>query len=153
MKKKGLILLVFAFVLLFVTGCGKKTETLTCTTTQEVSGIKIDAEAKMTFVGDVINKLVLTMDINATSDLMKSNWNIIEQTYDKQYAPVEKDGLKVTTKKDASNYKYTIVVDADPAKAQATDLSPYGMSSLAGAKDSLDVTQSGLEAAGYTCKK
>ena len=149
--KKG-ILLVLTFVLLFVTGCGKADKNLTCTTTQEVSGIKVAAEAKMLFKGDEFNNLVLTMDITATSDLMKNSWSLIEQTYDKQYAAVNKDGLKVSTKKDASNYKYTVIVEADPAKASASELSPYGMSSLAGAKDSYDTVKSGLESAGYTCK-
>ena len=44
------------------------------------------------------------------------------------------------------------MVFADPSKVSASDLSPYGMSSLAGAKDSYKTAKSGLENAGFTCK-
>ena len=60
--------------------------------------------------------------------------------------------MKVSNKSDPSNYKYTIIVSADPSKVSASDLSPYGMSSLVGAKDSYKTAKSGLENAGFTCK-
>lgn len=155
MNFKGVKLLVVAALLvLFVTGCSfGKTETLTCTNTQNVSGIKIDSNAKISFKGNVVSDLVLTMDISATSDLMKQSWSIVEETYNKQYAAVEKDGVKVTTKSDASNYKYTITIQADPTKAKKEDLDKYGMGSLAGAKDTIDNTKKDLEAAGFVCEK
>lgn len=151
MKRLRLLLVVGLFTLLFVTGCGT-TKTLTCTNSQETSGIVINSEAKMNFKMERINNLVLTMEVIGESDLMKNNWDAVAKEFDKKYAPVEKDGLKISNKSDPSNYKYTIIVEADPAKVSSSDLSPYGMSSLAGAKDTYKDAKKGLEDAGFECK-
>lgn len=150
--KKGL--LVGASLLFLCTGCslGGGEKNLVCTNTQSESGVNIVSTAEMNFKSDKINNVKLTMDVTPESDLMKNNWSYVEDAYDDLYKDVTKDGLKVSTKVDSENKKYSIIIEADPAKVTKEDLSKYGMGDIAGAEDTYAQKKSDFESEGYTCK-
>ncbi len=149
--KKGLLL--GASLLFLCGGCSfGGTKELVCTNTQSESGLSIASTAAMSFKSNKIANVKLTMDITPDSDLMKDNWKLVEDAYNDLYAPVDKDGVKVSTNVDSVNKKYTIIIESDPTKVSKEDLEKYGMADLAGAEDTYEQAKKDLESEGYTCK-
>lgn len=148
--KKGLIL--GASVILLCIGCDGGERTLICTNTQSEEGLKIASTVDMNFKKTYLNNLKFTMEISPESSSMENNWDFIVDAYNKKYAPLEKDGLKVSSSSDSANKKYTIVISADPKKATKEDLDEYGMGDLSGANESYSVVKKDLEDLGYICK-
>ena len=115
MKNAKILIAIFAVGIL-VTGCGKK-ETLTCTTTQTTSGVKMNQEVVIDFNGKTVENIKMTVDSVATNDLIKKSWDVFASTLDKQYQKKDTKGIKVETKNDKDNYTYKIAIDIDLKKA------------------------------------
>ena len=73
---KKVMMTLVAFVMMFVlTGCG--TETLSCTMSQNQSGIKMNQEINATFVNNEVTK----MYINVNAELDESYVSAMEDKY------------------------------------------------------------------------
>lgn len=137
--------------LLCLTGCDSE-KTLTCTNSDEQSGIKMTQEVVMTFKNDKISKLRMTMDNKATNDTIKDNWDMFASILEEQFEPTDKDGVKLTTNNDSDNHSFEIVIDVDLSKASEEDLATYSLDGLADADSTLEETRSAAEEDGFTCK-
>lgn len=150
MKNAKILIAIFAVGIL-VTGCGKK-ETLTCTTTQTTSGVKMNQEVVIDFNGKTVENIKMTVDSVATNDLIKKSWDVFASTLDKQYQKKDTKGIKVETKNDKDNYTYKIAIDIDLKKADKKSLAEYNLSSIANAKGKISDVKKSAENSGFTCK-
>lgn len=142
---KKVMMTLVAFVMMFVlTGCG--TETLSCTMSQNQSGIKMNQEINATFVNNEVTK----MYINVNAELDESYVSAMEQikasveTNLKQY----KDNggkLDITTEGNTINAR----VDFDLANMSKEQKKNLNMVDVYGTKSA---TAKELEKQGYTCK-
>ena len=142
---KKVMMTLVAFVMMFVlTGCG--TETLSCTMSQNQSGIKMNQEINATFVSNEVTK----MYINVNAELDESYVSAMEQikasveTNLKQY----KDNggkLDITTEGNTINAR----VDFDLANMSKEQKKNLNMVDVYGTKSA---AAKELEKQGYTCK-
>lgn len=151
MKKLKLLGIVSIFVAcLFLSGCGKKV--LSCSITQEQSGLTMDQVADITFNGNKVTNVTLTVDSKATSSTIKNNWSTFADLLDQQFPDSKKDGIKVTKENNADDYSYKIVIDVDVTKAKDDDLKTYNLNGLADAEGTYDSVKEQAEKSGFTCK-
>ena len=61
MKKVLFGVIAFALSLLLLTGCGGKTETVTCTYDQTVSSVQLNSKVIITLVDSKFDKMDMTM--------------------------------------------------------------------------------------------
>jgi len=149
--KNGKILVAIFAVGVLLTGCGKK-ETLTCTNTQTASGVKMNQEVVIDFNGKTVENIKMTVDSEATTDIIKKNWDVFASTLDKQYKEKDANGIKVTTTNNKDKYTYKIAIEIDLAKADKKSLAEYNLSSIANAKGKLSDVKKSAEDSGFTCK-
>lgn len=151
MKRIKLLTVAIFVTILFTTGCGAE-KTLTCTNTQEASGVKMNQEVVMKFKKDKINYVKMTVSSKATSDLIKNNWDLFATTMDKQYTNKNSDGVKLTTKNNKAKYSYDIILEVNLEKASKDSLSEYGLSSIVGDTSTMSEVKKDAEKDGFTCK-
>lgn len=148
---KGLKLLTIVVVgLLCLTGCGEKT--LTCTNTEEDSGVKMVQEAQMTFKDDQVTKVRMSIEATATDDDIKEYWGSFISAMESQYEEVDEEGVKLTLTNDEKNYKFNMTVEVDVTKASEDALVEYDLEQLADTTATLEEVKKEAEADGFTCK-
>ena len=151
MKKSVKLLSLVAVLILVLTGCST-TKELTCTANQSSNGIKMEQKVVMTFKDDKINRVVMTVNSKADSDIIKNNWSTFASMMQSQFKAANKDGLKLTTKNDNKNKTFIVEIAVDVKKAKQSDLKTYNLEDLTKANSTYKETKKDAEASGFTCK-
>ena len=142
---------ILAVSVLFMTGCGGE-KTLTCTNSEEDSGIKMNQEVIMTFKDDKISYVKMSIDNEATDDTIIDNWDMFVSMLDSQFEETDKDGVKLSTDNNADKHIYNVSLEIDVEKASDDALSEYGLDGIADANATYEDTKKDAEADGFTCK-
>lgn len=150
MKKLKLFALAIV-ALLVMTGCGSE-KTLTCTNTEEGSGLEMGQEVVMKFKDDKINYVKMTINAKATDDTIKDNWDLFASTISGQYSNTEEAGVKITTKNDEKNYSYKISLEVDLEKASEDALAKYDLEDITDKGSNMEDVKKAAEEDGFTCK-
>ena len=150
MKKLKVLSLIFACCFLLV-GCGDN-QVLSCTINQEQNGLNMDQTVDVTFSGNQVTNVKMTVDSEATDDTIKNNWDAFAKMLDEQYPDSNKNGIKVTKENSKDDFTYKISIDVDFKKASDDDLADYNLSGLADAEGTYDSVKKQAEKSGFTCK-
>ena len=142
---------ILAVSVLFMTGCGGE-KTLTCTNSEEDSGIKMNQEVTMTFKDDKVTYVKMSIDNEATDDTIIDNWDMFASMLDSQFEETDKDGVKLSTDNNADKHIYNVSLEIDVEKASDDALSEYGLDGIADANATYEDTKKDAEADGFTCK-
>ena len=136
---------------LFMTGCGGE-KTLTCTNSEEDSGIKMNQEVTMTFKDDKVTYVKMSIDNEATDDTIIDNWDMFASMLDSQFEETDKDGVSLKTNNNKDKHIYNVSLEIDVEKASDDALSEYGLDGIADANATYEDTKKDAEADGFTCK-
>lgn len=136
---------------LLVTGCGGE-KTLTCTNSEESSGIKMSQEVTMTFKDDKVTYVKMSIDNEATEDTIIDNWDMFVSMLDSQFEESDEDGVSLSTNNDTDNHIYNVSLEIDLEKASDDALSEYGLDGITEENASYEDTKKEAEADGFTCK-
>ena len=142
---------ILAVSILFITGCGGE-KTLTCTNSEEDSGIKMKQEITMTFKDDKVSYVKMSIDNEATDDTIIDNWDMFVSMLDSQFEETDKDGVRLKTKNNADKHIYNVSLEINVEKASDDALSEYGLDGIADANATYEDTKKDAEADGFTCK-
>ena len=142
---------ILTAVVLLVTGCGGE-KTLTCTNSEEDSGIKMNQEVTMTFKDDKVTYVKMSIDNEATDDTIIDNWDMFASMLDSQFEETEKDGVSLKTNNNKDKHTYNVSLEIDLTKASDDALSEYGLDGIADEKATYEDTKKEAEADGFTCK-
>ena len=137
--------------ILFITGCGGE-KTLTCTNSEEDSGIKMNQEITMTFKDDKVTYVKMSIDNEATDDTIIDNWDMFASMLDSQFEETDKDGVSLKTNNNKDKHIYNVSLEIDLTKASDDALSEYGLDGIADANATYEDTKKDAEADGFTCK-
>ncbi len=143
---------VLAVSILFLTGCGNSNKTLTCTNSEESSGIKMDQEVTMTFDNDKVNYVKMTINSKATSSAIENNWDMFASMMEEQFQDKKETGVSLSTSNDSSKHEFKVELEVDLTKAKASDLEEYGLDSITDANATYEETKKDAEDSGFTCK-
>lgn len=142
--KKVLMALAAMGIVLVLTGCG--TETLTCTMSQDESGMKMNQKAVVTFEDNEVTKM--KMDVEVEVDEAYANYiSMMESMLESQFTQFSDNGAKVDVSSDDS--KINVSIDMDVKKMTDEQKENLDMEDVYGSKDA---TKKALEEQGYTCK-
>ncbi len=142
--KKGLMALAAMGIVLVLTGCG--TETLTCTMSQDESGMKMNQKAVVTFEDNEVTKM--KMDVEVEVDEAYANYiSMMESMLESQFTQFSDNGAKVDVS--SSDSKINVSIDMDVKKMTDEQKENLDMEDVYGSKDA---TKKALEEQGYTCK-
>ena len=142
---------ILAVSILFITGCGGE-KTLTCTNSEEDSGIKMKQEITMTFKDDKVSYVKMSIDNEATDDTIIDNWDMFVSMLDSQFEETDKDGVRLKTNNNADKHIYNVSLEINVEKASGDALSEYGLDGIADANATYEDTKKDAEADGFTCK-
>ncbi len=142
---------ILAGSLLLMTGCGGE-KTLTCTNSEENSGMKMDQEVTMTFKDDKVTYVKMSIDNEATDDTIIDNWDMFVSMLDSQFEETEKDGVSLKTNNNKDKHTYNVSLEIDLTKASDDALAEYGLDDIADEKATYEDTKKEAEADGFTCK-
>lgn len=142
---------ILAVSVLFMTGCGGE-KTLTCTNSEESSGIKMNQEVTMTFKDDKINYVKLSIDSEATGDTIIDNWDVFASMMGSQFEESNEDGVNLSTNNDVDNHIFNVSLEIDLEKANEDALSEYGLDDITDGNASYEDIKENAEADGFTCK-
>ena len=142
---------ILAGSLLLMTGCGGE-KTLTCTNSEENSGMKMDQEVTMTFKDDKVTYVKMSIDNEATDDTIIDNWDMFVSMLDSQFEETEKDGVSLKTNNNKDKHTYNVSLEIDLTKASDDALAEYGLDNIADEKATYEDTKKEAEADGFTCK-
>ncbi len=142
---------ILAVSILFITGCGGE-KTLTCTNSEEDSGIKMKQEITMTFKDDKVSYVKMSIDNEATDDTIIDNWDMFVSMLDSQFEETDKDGVRLKTNNNADKHIYNVSLEINVEKASEDALSEYGLDGIADANATYEDTKKDAEADGFTCK-
>lgn len=142
---------ILAVSILFITGCGGE-KTLTCTNSEEDSGIKMNQEITMTFKDDKVSYVKMSIDNEATDDTIIDNWDMFVSMLDTQFEETDKDGVKLSTDNNVDKHIYNVSLEIDVEKASDDALSEYGLDGITDANATYEDTKKDAEADGFTCK-
>ena len=143
---------ILAVSVLFITGCGNSERTLTCTNSEEDSGLKMSQEVTMTFKDDKINYVKLSIDNEATDDTIIDNWDVFASMMGSQFEESNEDGVNLSTNNDADNHIFNVSLEIDLEKANEDALSEYGLDDITDGNASYEDIKENAEADGFTCK-
>ena len=104
---------ILAVSVLFITGCGNSERTLTCTNSEEDSGLKMSQEVTMTFKDDKINYVKLSIDSEATNDTIIDNWDVFASMMGSQFEESNEDGVNLSTNNDVDNHIFNVSLEID----------------------------------------
>lgn len=142
--KKVLMALAAMGIVLVLTGCG--TETLTCTMSQDESGMKMNQKAVVTFEDNEVTKM--KMDVEVEVDEAYANYiSMMESMLESQFTQFSDNGAKVDVS--SSDSKINVSIDMDVKKMTDEQKENLDMEDVYGSKDA---TKKALEEQGYTCK-
>lgn len=147
MKKAKKIIMpaVLAAVALVLSGCGK-TETLTCTMSQDESGMVMNSKIEAVFEGNEVTKIDLNID--ATIDESLSAYiTTMEDVIESQYEKYKKEGATVNVSSKDNVIKADLSFDLK--KMSDEDKEELDLIDTKGTKEA---TKKELEKEGYTCK-
>ena len=142
---------ILAVSILFITGCGGE-KTLTCTNSEEDSGIKMNQEVTMTFKDDKVSYVKMSIDNEATDDTIIDNWDMFASMLDYKFEETDKDGVKLSTDNNTDKHIYNVSLEIDVEKASDDALSEYGLDGITDEKATYEDTKKDAEASGFTCK-
>ena len=142
---------ILAVSILFITGCGGE-KTLTCTNSEEDSGLKMSQEITMTFKDDKISYVKMSIDNEAIDDTIIDNWGMFVTILDSQFEASNEDGVKLSTNNDTDNHIYNVSLEIDLEQASEDALAEYGLDGITDANATYEDTKKDAEDAGYTCK-
>ena len=142
---------ILAVSVLFMTGCGGE-KTLTCTNSEESSGIKMNQEVTMTFKDDKVTYVKMSIDNEATDDTIIDNWDMFVSMLEGQFEETNEDGVNLSTNNDATNHTFNVSLEIDLTKASDDALAEYGLDGIADEKATYEDTKKEAEADGFTCK-
>ena len=143
---------ILAVSVLFITGCGNSERTLTCTNSEEDSGLKMSQEVTMTFKDDKINYVKLSIDSEATGDTIIDNWDVFASMMGSQFEESNEDGVNLSTNNDVDNHIFNVSLEIDLEKANEDALSEYGLDDITDGNASYEDIKENAEADGFTCK-
>ena len=143
---------ILAVSVLLITGCGNSEKTLTCTNSEEDSGLKMSQEITMTFKDDKINYLKMSIDNEATDDTIIDNWDMFASMMESQFEASDEDGVKLSTDNDSTNHIYNVSLEIDLEKASEDALKEYNLDGITDANATYEDTKKEAEADGFTCK-
>lgn len=143
---------ILAVSVLFITGCGNSERTLTCTNSEEDSGIKMSQEVTMTFKDDTITYVKMSIDNEATDDTIIDNWDTFASILESQFAESNEDGVKLSTNNDTNKHIFNVSLEIDLEKASDDALEEYGLDGITDASATYEDTKKDAEADGFTCK-
>ena len=143
---------ILAVSVLFITGCGNSERTLTCTNSEEDSGLKMSQEVTMTFKDDKINYVKLSIDSEATGDTIIDNWDVFASMMGSQFEESNEDGVNLSTNNDADNHIFNVSLEIDLEKANEDALSEYGLDDITDGNASYEDIKENAEADGFICK-
>ena len=143
---------ILAVSVLLITGCGNSEKTLTCTNSEEDSGLKMTQEVTMTFKDDKVSYVKMSVDNEATDDAIIENWDMFVSMLETEFEETSKDGVKLTTNNNANKHIYNVSLEIDLEKASEDALKEYGLSSITEENASYDETKKSAEDDGFTCK-
>ena len=142
--KKGLMGLVALCVMFILTGCG--TETLTCTMSQEESGMTMNQKAVVTFENNEVTKMKMNVDVEV-DDTYASYIGMMESMLESQFTQYSDNGAKVDVS--SGDNKINVSIDMDVKNMTDEQKENLDMEDVYGSKDA---TKKELEEQGYTCK-
>lgn len=142
---------ILAVSVLFMTGCGGE-KTLTCTNSEESSGIKMNQEVTMTFKDDKVTYVKMSIDNEATDDTIIDNWDMFASMLDSQFEETEKDGVSLKTNNNKDKHTYNVSLEIDLEKASEDALKEYNLDGITDANATYEDTKKEAEDSGYTCK-
>ena len=143
---------ILTAVVLLVTGCGNNEKTLTCTNSEEGSGIKMDQEVTMTFKDDKVTYVKMSIDNEAVDDTIIDNWDMFVSMIESQFEEKKEDGVNLTTNNDTDNHIFNVSLEIDLEKASDDALSEYDLDGIADESATYEDTKKDAEADGFTCK-
>ena len=138
---------VLALVLVLVSGCGSSGKVLTCTQTEEESGMKMVNTVKMTFEKDKATKLDMEVKITL-DDEYKSYMSMFTSAFESQYKSL-KEEKGVSYKSDTKGNTATFTVNADLTKMSKDAKDKLGFGDATG---SYSDNKKAAEKEGYKCK-
>ncbi len=138
--------------LLLITGCGNNEKTLTCTNSEESSGIKMNQEVTMTFKDDKVTYVKMSIDNEATDDTIINNWDMFASMLDSQFEQTNKDGVSLKTNNNKDKHTYNVSLEIDLTKASDDTLAEYDLDGIANETATYEDTKKSAEADGFTCK-
>ncbi len=142
---------VLAVSVLLITGCGGE-KTLTCTNSEESSGIKMNQEVTMTFKDDKVTYVKMSIDNEATDDTIIDNWDMFVSMLEGQFEETNENGVNLSTNNDATNHTFNVSLEIDLTKASDDALAEYGLDGIADETATYEDTKKDAEADGFTCK-
>lgn len=142
---------VLVVSLFFLTGCSSE-KTLTCTNSEESSGITSNQKITVTFVDDEVTYVKMSIDNEATDDTIIDNWDTFVSILESAFEDTEEDGIVLTTENDTDNYTFSISLEIDLEKASEDALSEYSLDDIASSSATYDEVKEAAEEEGYTCK-
>ena len=143
---------ILALSVLFITGCGNSERTLTCTNSEEDSGLKMSQEVTMTFKDDKITYVKMSIDSEATDDNIIDNWDAFASMMESQFENSNEDGVNLSTDNDTNNHIFNVSLEIDLEKASDDALEEYGLDGITDGSTSYEETKEDAEADGFTCK-
>ncbi len=142
--KKILMLVVLAGASLVLSGCGA--ETLTCTMSQEQTGMTMNQNVVVKFNNNEVTNLDMDIDVKL-DDTYKAYSSTMKQMLESEFKNYEENGGKVDITENNNGLNVKVGFDLDKmSKEQKENLNLIDTSGTKAA------TQKDLEDAGYTCK-
>ncbi len=137
-----------ALVLVLVTGCGgSKGKTLTCTKSEDETGMKSTQTMKVSFSDDKASKINMTMKMDIDEEY-SSYISAFKSMLDSQFENFKsKSGVKYDSKSDKDSI--TVDLEVDINKLSEEEL---GALDLDGSTGTYDEVKKALEKDEYTCK-
>lgn len=116
MKKVLFGVIAFALSFLLLTGCGGKTETVTCTYDQTVSSVQLNSKVIITLVDSKFDKMDMTIEAILPENLMSSKKTFLD-SFNTQYASFEDEyGVKPVITETDTGILVTINMNGEQAK-------------------------------------
>ena len=151
MKKITYILIVF-IMLITLSGCKDKVETLTCTADTKGNNMNAASSVTYTFKNDKVSTAKIEAVFkDITVDNLDKLWPTFKNQFESQNMPVEEEGFKRTVKADDEKYTFTVLIDIDYNKISDETKKKYEVEDFK-AKSLKDIKKIATEDDGMTCK-
>lgn len=95
----------------FLTGCGSKSKTLTCSKDDKATGMSMNQKVDVDFKGKDVTKMTIVETVTV-EDSYKSYMDELKNAFESQFASYnDKKGISMDTKTDGNKIKITIAAD------------------------------------------